>query len=367
MMSPSTDPGADAPPVQPLRARWPAEWEPHRATWLSWPKNRETWPEPLLPEVETSFARMVEALSPGEAVCINVDDAREADRVRRALAAHGVRPDPAVRFYEIPTDDAWVRDHGPLFVEDVAAREAGSPDPRVVLDFEFDAWGRKYPPWDRDADVARSVARILGLPVHVPGEVLEPGSIDGDGAGSVLTTEACLLAANRGSRSRTEAESMLARWLGAERVLWLGEGIAGDDTDGHVDDLTRFVSRDALVTAVAPDPSHPDHAALTANRRRLADFVDERGGAYRIAELPMPPVIAYGGAPLPASYANFYIANSAVLMPSFAAPSDARAKAVLVECFPDRDIVEIPATALVVGLGAVHCLTQQEPSPPEPT
>ncbi len=336
--------------------RWPAEWEPHRATWLSWPHNPETWPG-RLDAAEAAFDRMVEVLAQGETVCINVVDSAMEERVSRRIAALGPATERAVELHRIPTDDAWVRDHGPVFV----TRGEGPPRERALVDFRFDAWGGKYPPWDRDDAVPSRVAEAVGLRRFVSDAVLEAGSIDGDGAGHVLTTESCLLNPNRGGRSREQAESLLKVVLGARRVLWLGDGIAGDDTDGHVDDITRFVGPGRIVTAVEDDPGDVNHAPLAANLERLRGMVDLEGRRFDVTTLPMPRPVVVDGVRCPASYANFYVANGSVLMPSFGDPADAEARAVLSECFPGRRVEPIPCRDLVVGLGAVHCLTQQEP------
>jgi len=346
---------------RPDRARWPAEWEPHAATWLCWPKNPDTWPG-LLPRVEASFARMVEALVTGERVRILVDDAPAEEHVRRVLRANGVDDGRGVDFFAVPSDDAWIRDHGPVYVYD-EARGA-----RWALDFGFNAWGGKYPPWDRDATVARRIAELTGERRRAIPSVLEAGSIDGDGRGTVLTTESCLLNPNRTpegpARTRAQAEALLADALGTERVIWLGDGIAGDDTDGHVDDITRFVSASTIVTAVEPDASDVNHLPLAANLATLRATRDRDGRPYEIVELPMPAPVHHDGIRLPASHANFYIGNRVVLMPAFDQPTDARAAAILAECLPHRDVVAIPSRELVAGLGAVHCLTQQEPEQP---
>lgn len=345
-----------------LGYRWPAEWEPHAATWLSWPKNPETWPGGLLARVERTFVEIVAALTEGEGVRINVDDAAAEQRVRGLLRGGGVDPGADVEIFRIPTDDAWVRDHGPLFVVN---EQTGA---RAIVDFEFDAWGGKYPPWDRDDAVPGRVADTLGLSRFEGGIVLEPGSIEGDGAGAVITTESCLLHPNRGAGGRPRARDLLEQrlraMLGAERVIWLGDGIEGDDTDGHVDDLTRFVSPGRLVTAVESDSRDPNFAPLQRNLRRLRGLRDAAGRPYEIAEIPMPPPIVSGGDRLPASYANFYIANRVVLLPTFGVPADERAASILAECLPARRVVPIDSRDLVVGLGALHCLTQQEPAPP---
>ena len=342
--------------------RWPAEWEPHAATWLSWPHNVETWPDNL-EAAEGAFVAMVRALADHEAVRINVADAAMEERVRRRLAADGVEAEGRVEFFRFATDDAWVRDHGPVFL----VRENDGRRERAVADFRFDAWGGKYPPWDRDDAIPRRVAEALGLPRFAADFVLEGGAVDGDGAGTVLTTESCLLHPNRGAgRSRDLMERRLHEFLGAEQVLWLGDGVAGDDTDGHVDDVTRFVAPGTVVTALESDTSDPNHAPLAENLRRLRGMRDAGGKPLAVATLPMPPPLRNGGERLPASYANFYLANRVALVPVFGAPADERALAVLAEVLVGREVVPIPAQDLGPGLGAVHCLTQQEPAAQDP-
>lgn len=347
------------PPASPasLGYRWPAEWEPHAATWLTWPHNPETWPG-RIERVEGAFREIVRGLAGREEVRINVADEAMEKRVRRVLAGAA---DTGVRFFHIESDDAWVRDHGPLFV----TREG---DPAMaVVDFGFDAWGRKYPPWDRDAAVARRCAEALGVPRFATPFVLEPGSIDGDGRGTVLTTESCLLNANRLAdgeppRTRERAELELQQMLGARQVVWLGDGIVGDDTDGHVDDFARFVGPGRVVCAQEPDAADTNHRPLAEALRRLRASRDATGRVLEVVPLPMPPPVVEGGDRCPASYANFYLANGVVLVPTFGAPSDERAMAILGECLEGRDVVPIGARDLVVGLGTIHCLTQQVPA-----
>jgi len=258
-----------------------------------------------------------------------------------------------------------VRDHGPIFL--VRGQEPARE--LAVADFAFDAWGGKYPPWDLDDAVPRRIAAALGVPHFEADFVLEGGSIEGDGEGTILTTESCLLNPNRGSRpgagvasrSRAQVEGWLADWLGAREVLWLADGIEGDDTDGHVDDLSRFVAPGVVVTALEAAVDDSNHSVLRENRERLRTMRTARGRRLDVVQLPMPPPIAVAGTRLPASYANFYLANGVALVPVFDAPSDARALAILRECLPDREVVAIPARDLVVGLGGVHCLTQQQP------
>ena len=335
--------------------RWPAEWEPHAATWLSWPHNPDTWPGRLA-EAEAEYVVLARSLAEREPVRINVQDAAHEERVRSLL---GRDVEDAVTCFHHPTDDAWVRDHGPIFVHD----SAGEPS---LVDFGFDAWGGKYPQWSRDDAIPRRVAEALGIPRRAADFVLEGGSIDGDGGGTILTTETCLLSESRRragevERTRPELERRLEEWLGARHVVWLGGEVAGDDTDGHVDDLARFVAPGVVVTAVEPDASDPNHAPLADNRARLQAARTADGKPLTVVPLPMPPPRVVAGERTPASYANFYLANGAVLVPVFGVPSDATACAVLGEVLEGRDVVPVPCSDLVLGLGAVHCLTQQEP------
>ncbi len=338
--------------------RWPAEWEPHAATWLSWPHNAETWPG-RVPAAEDAFVAIVRALCAGERVCISVQDSAMEDSVYARLAREGIDSAARVRCYVIPTDDAWIRDHGTM----ILVRETGEVRECGVMDFGYNAWGEKYPPWDRDARVSRRIAEVLGLPRFVAPAVLEAGSIEGNGEGTLITTESCLLNPNRGvGRTRDSVESLLRSNLGVERVLWLEAGIVGDDTDGHVDNLARFVAPGVVVAVVEEDAHDPNHESLRGNLSRLRAASDATGKKLSVVTLPMPPPIVMDGIRLPASYANFYVANEVVLVPLFGANSDARAVAILGELFPGREVIGIPSRDLVVGLGSVHCLTQQEPS-----
>jgi len=341
-----------------LGYRWPAEWEPHAATWLSWPHKRDSWPGKFDP-VPAVFVRMVAALVEGERVEILVRDAHDEAQVR-ALLAGVSRPD-RVGLHRIPTDDAWIRDHGPVFL----TRSSGDAKPALAaVDWGYNAWGGKYPPWELDDRVPSRIAEELDVPVFHPGMILEGGSIDGNGAGVLLTTESCLLNRNRNpTLERNAIEERLRDYLGVEKVLWLGEGIAGDDTDGHVDDLARFVGPRAIVTVVEPDTRDPNHRPLCDNLERLRAMTDLHGRPFAILELPMPVPRHHEGQRLPASYANFYIGNAVVLVPTFDDPSDERALAVLRRAFPSRKIVGLNAIDLVWGLGAFHCVTQQQPAP----
>jgi agmatine deiminase len=366
-----------------LGYRMPAEWERHEATWLSWPRRDGiSFPDAYGP-VPGLWLRMVEELCGGELVHINVTDEAKEREVRAVLdGSSRVRRD-RVFLHQIPTDEPWCRDHGPAFV--VRDRGGGTADVDVavvrrhgegtavvesavaVVDWRYNAWGGKYPPWDRDDAVARRVAELLGVPVFSPDVVMEGGALDVNGCGTLLTTESCLLNPNRNpTLSRADIERVLGDHLGVTHVVWLGDGIAGDDTDGHVDDLTRFVDARTVVTVVEDDPADENYRPLQENLARLRAARDQDGATLTILELPMPRPVVRDGQRLPASYANFYIGNDVVLVPIFSDPADARALAVLGRCFPGRRIAGIEATDLVWGLGAFHCVTQQQPAVASP-
>jgi agmatine deiminase len=344
-------PGYDLP--APLGFRMPAEWEPHAATWLAWPHKQDTWPGNFAP-IPAVWVEIVRALTPSERVNILVKDATAAAGVRNLLHAAGVS-DRSVSLYEIPTDDAWMRDIGPIFI----TRRADL----AAVKWRCNAWGGKYPPWDLDDAVAEKICASLGVPVFRPGIVLEGGSIDVNGHGTLLTTETCLLNPNRNPHlGREQIEQYLCAYLGVRHILWLGQGIVGDDTDGHIDDLTRFVDPTTVVTVIETDRRDENFEVLQANYRRLLAMTDQDGRRLRVTTLPMPRAISYKGQRLPASYANFYIANGVVLVPTFNDPNDAVALQILQDSFPHRRVVGIHATEMVWGLGAIHCATQQQPA-----
>lgn len=348
--APSRDPGATP---RSLGYRMPAEWEPHESTWISWPHNLETWPDEI-EHVETTIARGVRALSRGETVRINVNSAVHEDRARRILEQEGVRN--GVIFHHIPTDDAWVRDYGPIFVRSKGGELAATC-------WGFNSWGEKYPPFERDDAAAELMAAALGIP-HFHGDmILEGGSIEVNGRGLLLTTESCLLNPNRNPHlDKAAVEDRLTSFLGVERVVWLAEGIAGDDTDGHIDDLTRFVTPERVVTAVESDPASPNYAILKENMEVLRDIRLRDGSALHIIPLPMPDPRELKGERMPATYANFYIGNRTVLVPTFHDDRDDEALGILREQFPRHDVVGIYCGELIWGLGAFHCLTQQVPT-----
>lgn len=339
--------------------RLPAEWEKHEATFLAWPHNAETWPG-LLEGVEKTYLHIIQALLPGEKVYLLAKDCSSATQIQERLTREKISS-PNLKILTIPSDDAWVRDSGPIFV---LRRDAKQPQ-RLAHDFIFNSWGRKYGPWDLDDVIPPAACRMLDIPWVTHDFVLEGGSLDTDGQGTLLTTEQCLLNPNRNpSLRRTDIEERLTRWLGIQKVIWLHDGLEGDDTDGHIDDITRFVAPGTVVTVVEPDPKDANHAPLQENLARLRSAQDAKGKPLQIIELPMPPRSDGPHHRNPASHANFYIGNSAVLVPTFASPTDAIVLDRLRPFFPDRKVVGIDCRDLVAGLGAIHCITQQMPAIP---
>ena len=336
-----------------LGYRMPAEWEPHAGTWLTWPRREGISFPDLYDRIPPILAAMVRALAEDEGVFINVWDATMEAEVRSVLTQHDALND-RVEFHHHPAYEPWCRDHGPVFVVNTSQR--------AVLNWGYNAWGEKYPPYDLDNAVPEHIASVRGLPCFTPDMILEGGSIEVNGQGTLITTESCLLNPNRNpALDRAAIEQRLSDYLGVRKVLWLGEGIAGDDTDGHVDDLTRFVDAQTVVTAVEPDSQHPNHPPLQVNLQRLQAMCTQDGDSLRVIELPMPEPVLGQRERLPASYANFYIGNRTVLMPAFGQSRDADAQAILQQCFPSRRVLPLDSTDLIRGLGSFHCLTQQEP------
>jgi agmatine deiminase len=336
-----------------LGYRMPAEWEPHAATWLSWPRREGISFPGTLDRVLPTLQRMVEALLASERVCINVcNDAHEAE-AREVLSG---LPLDRLTFHRIPTNEPWCRDHGPIFL-------TRDDEPRLaIVDWDYNAWGGKYQPCDFDEVVPTRIGEILGVPVFYPRMILEGGSIDVNGAGALLTSESCLLNPNRNpALGRAEIEQRLRDYLGVTEIFWLGDGIEGDDTDGHVDDLARFASERTIVTVVEENRDDPNYKPLQENLTRLR-AMKWNGAPLEVITLPMPAKIVREDLRLPASYANFYIANECVLLPTFADANDAVAETTLHKVFPRRKIVPIDCTELIWGLGAFHCLTQQQPA-----
>lgn len=340
----------------------PAEWEPHAATWIAWPHNTSDWPGKFWP-IPWVFGEMVRRIAPRERVRLLVNEQTER-QARRVLAAVGVDLNQ-VDFLRIPTDRGWTRDTGPIFL-----RRDGPPAEAAIARFQFNAWA-KYPEWRKDNKIPERAAKRFGYPLYPirAGKrefVLEGGSIEVNGRGTVITTEECLLDPEVQTRNpgmdRSEIEAVLKDALGVSNVLWLGKGIAGDDTHGHVDDLCRFIDARTVVLCEEPNTRDVNHRVLKENRERLAGMRLEDGGSIEIVGLPMPAPLAYRGQRLPASYANFYVANAAVLVPTFNDPNDRVALGILAQVFDDRPVIGIHAVDLVWGLGTIHCLTQQEPA-----
>ncbi|HLH20486.1 MAG TPA: agmatine deiminase family protein [Bryobacteraceae bacterium] len=336
-----------------LGFRMPAEWEPHEATWIAWPHNREDWPSRFAP-IPWVYGEIVRKLSAVERVRILVNDGALERQARRVLRAVGANLD-AVDFYRCPTDRVWTRDYGPIFVRNRRGQVA-------LTRWRFNAWA-KYDDWKQDACVPEFIAQQLNRPIWQTGMVLEGGSIEVNGQGLLLTTEECLLSdvqARNPGMPRREIERHFRDFLGVRRTIWLGNGIAGDDTHGHIDDIARFTAPDTVACAWEPDRSDPNHEPLRENYAIL------REAGLRAVKLPMPRPLVFAGQRLPASYANFYIANGLVLVPTFNDPNDRIALNTLAKLFPDREVVGINCTELILGLGALHCMTQQQPAASQP-
>ncbi len=347
-----------------LGYRMPAEWEPHGATWLAWPHNPEDWPGKFQ-AIPWLYAEIVRLLAARERINMLVQDEKEQRRATSILERGQANLDNVI-FHQWPTNRVWTRDSGPIFIRNAEGRIA-------ITNWRFNAWA-KYPDWHLDDQVPARAAVLLGLPqwqpaIDVAGEqrriVLEGGSIDTNGQGTLLTTEECLLSEvqqrNPGV-SRGQLKHAFREYLGIENVIWLGRGIAGDDTHGHVDDITRFVGPSTILTAVEPDTTDANHQPLAENLARLRAARTLDGKQFTIVELPLPRPVVFRRQRLPASYANFYIANGLVLVPTFHDPNDRIALGILAELFPDREVIGIYAVDLVWGLGTLHCMTQQQPA-----
>jgi agmatine deiminase len=349
---------SNAKPVTPrfLGYSMPAEWAPHRATWLSWPHNLETWPTDL-DRVRDVWIQMISALSPRERVYLLVNDKATKQEVLARLKKARARVDN-VTLLQIPTIDVWIRDYGPTFV----TRDA-TDQPLAFNDWIFNGWGGKYQGYEDDDHVAREIAALLKVPVFDHHIVLEGGSIEVNGSGICLTTEQCLLNRNRNVHlTRPQIEQYLQDALGVDLVIWLGEGIVGDDTDGHIDDIARFIDATTVVTIVESNPNDANYGFLRDNYERLQSARNQKGEKLSIVTLPCPSPVCFEGTRLPASYANFYIANALVLVPIFGDPNDGKALGILQDLFPDRKVIGLRCNEVVAGLGALHCVTQQEPA-----
>jgi agmatine deiminase len=336
----------------------PAEWELQEAIWVTWPHYEETW-DYLLPQVEDSYTQWVLAMHAGQKVHLIVKNAKMGKMVAKRLEAAGVDLDQ-VHFFQITNVDTWIRDYGPTFVVNPKADA-----PLAMVKWTFNAWGGKYDDLARDNIVPYAMNEVLRLPMFEPGIQLEGGSIDVNGAGTVMTTEQCLLNPNRNPHlSRDQIERYLGEYLNVSHVLWLKEGVEGDDTDGHVDDIARFVNPTTVLCAVEDDPNDENYAPLQANCELLQSMTDQDGNPLTIIKLPMPGVVQWDGPRLPASYTNFYIGNEVVAVPTFGHENDEEALRIIQEQFATRKVVGIPAAAIVFGLGTLHCCSQQQPKSP---
>lgn len=336
---------------------FPAEFAPHAATWLSWPHKEASWPGKIH-TIYPYYSQFVKELTRGEQVNINVNNEEMKAFATGCLQQAGVDLGK-VQFFIHPTNDAWCRDHGPAFLINPAAKE----HKKVVVDWNYNAWGGKYPPFDLDDVIPTLIAKHYGLPVYYPGIIMEGGSVEFNGKGTLLTSTACLLNENRNPQlSQRQVEEYLINYYGVEQVLWVCEGIVGDDTDGHIDDTVRFVNEDTVLAVIEEDKNDENYELLQTNLNDLKQMRLLNGRQLNIVELPMPDPVVYEDQRLPASYANFYIANASVIVPTFRSRKDEKALRIIQECFPGREVVGIDSRDIIWGLGSFHCLSQQEPA-----
>ena len=326
----------------------PAEWEPHAATWLTWPRpNGISFPG-RYKAIPPILSKLIKLISEGETIHINIWD-KELELLAKCSLEKENVPMKNIHFHPFQAYEPWCRDHGPMFIVQPNGNLA-------IVNWGYNAWGEKYPPFDLDDSIPSKVATARRIPLFEPKMILEGGSIDVNGNGSLLTTEQCLLNKNRNPNlNKQEIESKLIKFLGVQNITWLGNGIEGDDTDGHVDNLTRFVSEDTVVTVVEPNITDLNHMPLQINQHKLKQ-------KFNVVELPMPKKIKYKGQLLPASYANFYISNAHVIVPTYQDANDDRALDILRDMFPGRTVTGLDSMELIWGLGSFHCLTQQEPA-----
>jgi agmatine deiminase len=345
----------DSPTPKELGYYFPAEFAHHTATWLSWPHKEASWPGKIH-TIYPVYAEFVKRVAEGEQVNINVKD--EAMKQFALEYLQQVNAELRnIHFYFHPTNDAWCRDHGPAFLINPQADQK-----KVIVDWGYNAWGEKYPPYDLDDVIPTRIGKECNIPVFHPGIVMEGGSVEFNGKGTLLTTTSCLLNKNRNPHlSQKQIEEYLYNYYGVDHILWLGDGIVGDDTDGHIDDLTRFVNEDTVVTVVETDKHDENYKPLQENLKMLKTMRLENGKPINIIELPMPGALIYEGMRLPTSYANFYISNKYIVVPTFRDKNDDKACSILQECFKDRTVIGLDSTDIIWGLGSFHCLSQQEP------
>ncbi len=334
---------------------FPAEFAPHSATWLSWPHKEESWPG----KIDTIFpfySRFIKELTKGEKVCINVTN----EAMRAFAVSHLQKADvdlSKVEFFFHPTNDAWCRDHGPAFLinPDVVQK-------KIIVDWGYNAWGNKYPPFELDDVIPTLIGKQLNIPVYHPGIVMEGGSVEFNGNGTLLTSRSCLLNPNRNPHlNQSQIEEYLVHYYGVEQILWIDEGIMGDDTDGHIDDTARFVNSDTVLTVIEESKNDENYKLLQHNLMQLRKMRLLNGKQMNIIELPMPDKLIYEGQRLPCSYANFYIANTSVIVPTYRCSNDDKALQIIQQSFPEREVIGIDSTEIIWGLGSFHCLSQQEP------
>ena len=334
---------------------FPAEFHRHTATWLSWPHKEASWPGKI-DAIYPFYSKFIQELAKGEEVRINVADAAMQGFATRQLEAAGVDME-MVRFFLHPTNDAWCRDHGPAFVINPKEKK------KAIVDWNYNAWGNKYPPYELDDVIPTLIGKALDLPVYHPGIIMEGGSVDFNGKGTLITSSCCLLNPNRNAgHDQGKIETYLREYYGVEQILWVSEGIVGDDTDGHIDDTVRFVNEDTVVTVIEADTADENYQLLRDNLAELSAMRLLNGKQLNIVELPMPRAVIHEDQRLPASYANFYIANESVIVPTFRCDRDEKALQLIQECFPARRVVGIDSTDIIWGLGSFHCLSQQEPA-----
>ena len=327
----------------------------HEATWLSWPHKEASWPGKI-DAIYPNYSLFVKYLAHSEKVRINVVDAAMQENATAHLIRAGVNMDQ-VYFYLHPTNDAWCRDHGPAFLINPAAEQK-----KVIVDWNYNAWGNKYPPYDLDDVIPTLIGKHFDIPVYHPGIIMEGGSVEFNGTGTILTSTSCLLNPNRNSHlNRDQIENYLFDYYGANQVLWVEEGIVGDDTDGHIDDTIRFVNEDTVLTVVESNTQDENYSILQDNLAQLKKMRLLNGKQLNIVELPMPEAVIYEEQRLPASYANFYISNKYVIVPTFRSAMDDKALSIIAEAYKNREVVGIDSTDIIWGLGSFHCLSQQEP------
>ncbi len=335
---------------------FPAEWHPQVATWLSFPINKDTW-EDRFDRIYPAYFEFIKTIALSQKVKINANDEATIQFIRTKLEEYNI-PASQVELYPFPTNDSWCRDHGPAFL---IHKEN---DSRMIVDWEYNAWGGKYPPYDSDNAIPSRIAEVLQLPSIKTGIVMEGGSVEFNGKGTVLTSKSCLLNKNRNPHlTQEEIEAYLRDYYGVEQVLWVEDGIVGDDTDGHIDDTVRFVNEDTVITVVESNPEDANYAPLKENLEALKKMKLPDGRSLNIVEIQMPDPVYSDGIRLPASYANFLITNGHVIVPTFRSKHDERALQIIQECFKTRKVVGIDATEIIWGLGSFHCLSQQEPQP----